>query len=104
VDEVADAFARRASAAPAAPALCRDRSGKVADEMTRAVLATGADLGFTATHVLAEGYDVACSRPADPAFERAFTEFDRCPPPCQATSERPCIQPAVVYPCPEPLA
>jgi hypothetical protein len=108
LDEVVGAFNRRGAAAAAAPALCRDRQEKVTDEMGGALLSAGPDLGFPPAHVMAEGYDVACARPVDPAFERAFTEFDRCPPPppCgPAYSDRPCIQPAATTypPCPEPL-
>jgi hypothetical protein len=60
---------------------------------------------------------VACARPVDPAFERAFTEYGRCqsscsppppppcPPPCTGTAQRPCpVDGAATYPpCPEPL-
>jgi hypothetical protein len=105
LDEVVGAFNRRGAAA-ASPPLCGDRAGKVTDGMVAALLSAGPDLGFTPAHVLAEGYDVACSRPVDPAFERAFTDYDSCPPPppCGPPgSERPCAQAAVVPPCPQPL-
>jgi hypothetical protein len=107
VDEVVGAFGRRGAAA-ASPALCRDREGKVTDGMVATRLSAGPDLGFLPAHVLAEGYDVACGREVDPAFESAFTNYDRCPPPppCgPAYSDRPCIQPAAVVspPCPQPL-
>ena len=106
MDEVVGAFSRRGAAA-ASPPLCGDRS-KVTDGMVAALLSAGPDLGFPPAHVLAEGYDVACSRPVDPAFERAFTDFDRCPPPppCGPPySQRPCISPAAATypPCPQPL-
>ena len=115
VDEVTAAFAHRSTASAAAPQLCRDRSGKVSDDMVRALLSAGPNLGFSPAHVLAEGYDVACARPVDPAFERAFTEYGRCsceppppqpcPPPCQPGVERPCpVEAAATYPpCPQPL-
>jgi hypothetical protein len=115
VDEVLGAFAHRSSASPVAPALCRDRSGKVSDAMVRALVSGGPDLGFTPAHVMSEGYDVACSRPVDPAFERAFTEYGRCscqppppqpqpcPPPCQPGVERPCPEQPAAYPCIQPL-
>jgi hypothetical protein len=77
VQEVTNAFARRARASPVAPALCHDRAGKVTDDHVRAVFSIGPALGFSAAHVLAEAYDVACSREVDPAFDRAFTQFDR---------------------------
>jgi hypothetical protein len=72
--------------------------------MVRPVAKGDPELPFPPAHVLAEAYDVACSRPVDPAFERAFTEFDSCPPPpCDPRLERPCIEPPYA-PCPVPYA
>ena len=103
VEELANAFARRSSASPAAPAPCRDRAGKVTDDMVRALGTSGPAWEFPPAHVLAEAFDIACSRPVDPAFERAFTQYDRCPPPCDPRFERPCpLAAAAAYPCIEP--
>ena len=57
----------------------------------------------------AEEYDALCRGLVEAgAFERAFTDFDRCPPPppCGPPySQRPCISPAAATypPCPQPL-
>jgi hypothetical protein len=80
VSEVVGAFARRARGSPVAPPMCSATPRTLRAEDVAALLASGPVFGFPPRGVLAQGFDAACSRPVDPAFERAVTAFGRCPP------------------------
>ena len=78
--QVVGAFARRARGSSVAPSLCSHTPRTLRTGDVAAVLASGPGFGFPPQDVLAQGFDAACSRPVDPAFERAVTAFGRCPP------------------------
>jgi len=96
VTEVVGAFARRARGSPVAPSMCSRTPRTLHAGDVGAVLASGPGFGFPPQGVLAQSYDAACSRPVDPAFERAVTAFGRCPP-CGPPG--PVARPAAI-PCP----
>ncbi len=106
--EVVGAFAQRARASALAPPMCRQTLRTLAGRDVAAALASGPAFGFSPRNVVAQSFDAACSRPVDPAFQRAVTAFGRCPP-CgppgpvarAAAAAIPCpaAQPAIV--CPE---
>jgi len=105
--EVVGAFAQRARASALAPPMCRQTLRTLAGRDVAAALASGPAFGFSPRNVVAQSFDAACSRPVDPAFQRAVTAFGRCPP-CgppgpvarAAAAAIPCpaAQPAIVCP------
>ena len=106
VTEIVGAFAQRARSSAVAPPMCRQTSRTLAARDVASALRSGPAFGFTPQAVLAQGFDAACSRPVDPAFQRAVTAFGRCPP-CgpPATTARataiPCPAAAPAIVCPE---
>jgi len=104
--EIVGAFAQRARASAVAPPMCRQTSRTLAASDVSPALGSGPAFGFTPQVVLAQGFDAACSRPVDPAFQQAVTAFGRCPPcgppgPVARATAIPCPAAAPAIVCPE---
>jgi hypothetical protein len=103
--EVVGAFGQRARGSALAPPMCRQTLRTLAAKDVATRLASGPYFGFPPRGVVAQGFDAACSRPVDPAFEQAVTAFGRCPPcgppgPAARAAAIPCpaATPAIVCP------
>ena len=105
VSEVVGAFARRARAAAVAPAMCTQTPRTLAAGNVAGVFASGPGFGFAAPDVVAQGFDAACSRPVDPAFERAVTHRAVCRPiPCDPQMGVACPLAGTAVVCAQPAS
>jgi hypothetical protein len=99
--EVVGAFAQRSRASALAPAMCRQTTRTLSATDVATALASGPGFGFPPRNVVAESFDAACSRPVDPAIQRAVTASGRCPA-CRAARATaipcPAARPAIVCP------
>jgi hypothetical protein len=103
VSEVVGAFARRARAAPLEPALCAHTPRTLSARNVAGVFASGPGFGFAPPYVIAQGFDAACSRPVDPAFERAVTYRPVCRPiPCDPRMGIACPLTGMAIVCAQP--
>jgi hypothetical protein len=104
VGEVVGAFARRARAAAVAPAMCAQTARTLAARDVVGLLAAGPGFGFAPRYVVAQSFDAACSRPVDPAFERAVRPGPVCRPiPCDPRMGIACPLAGAAVLCPQPV-
>ena len=103
VGEVVGAFARRARAAALGPALCVHTPRTLSARNVAGVFASGPGFGFAPPYVIAQGFDAACSRPVDPAFEQAVTHRPVCRPiPCDPRMGVACPLAGMAIVCAQP--
>jgi hypothetical protein len=103
VTQVVGAFARRRRASAVAPPMCVQTPRTLEARDVAAVFASGPGFGFPPQDVIAQGFDAACSRPVDPAFERAVTHTPACrPTPCDPRMGVACPLTGQAIVCPQP--